>query len=198
MKYRYFKSIIDYDVYLDQCKNIFYICEKYENNRHTRVILTEDGNIPTLSGEDSYWDALAAVFRIHSELGKHYCVKTVSMKWKELPENIQKIFNYEKFRKEHPLKLNKIDSNKVYRYPVPAWVKDIKRWLECGSQPFDHVISESGFIGINDSQCPVCGSRKVRHEEYNNLCPQHLAGSAGYVETCEDCGYSHRTITIMS
>lgn len=103
MKHRYFKSIIDYDVYLDQCRSIFYICEKYENNRHTRVILTEDGNIPTSWGEDPYCDALAAVFRIHSELGKHYCVKTQNIRWQDLPSHIQLKFNYKKYKKENPI-----------------------------------------------------------------------------------------------
>ena len=46
--------------------------------------------------------------------------------------------------------------------------------------------------------CPVCGSKRRRREDFNNLCQDHLAGSSGHYDICEDCGYKHQVIEVIS
>ena len=100
MKQRYFKSVANYDVYLDTHTAVFFECISYDKNRTFINTVTADGKVPEISGEDSYCAALAAVIRVHGEKGQHHCVETVEVKWKDLPDHIKQIFNYVKYIKE--------------------------------------------------------------------------------------------------
>lgn len=201
MSTQFLKATITYD---NNCGSdnteVFYICEN--NSIDYRKVITEDGKEPICSGTDWYCDALAHVLAIEDSDDTLHKVVIEECGWKGLPDNIKKIFDYKLYRKENPLKLKQYDENssiKIYRIPIPEWVKDEERWLEGGSQPFDYIIEEDGVARLCPPKvCPICGSRNVSEKGFNDLQPQYLAGSAGYIETCNDCGYSHTTITVMS
>lgn len=94
---------------------------------------------------------------------------------------------------------------------IPEW-----DWLSCNNQEFDYITEwtdneEEEMRGIAPGRrdnglfikdmykaCPVCGSRNISMESYNNLCPEQLAGSSGYYDVCDDCGYRYRNVLCQS
>lgn len=199
---RYFKSTIEYVKNSEHVTGVFYIFDN--SNTHTRKVVTEKGEDPVCFGDELYCDSFAAVLRIHSEHASNYHVNTEEIKWKDLPTYIQQVFDYKKYRKEHPLKLYQYpeDSHiRIWRAKIPERI-DEQTWLEMRSQPFDLILEDPVIqdhaILVPPKACPICGSRNVSSTGFNELEPYALAGSAGYTDTCNDCGYSHREITVMS
>jgi len=47
-------------------------------------------------------------------------------------------------------------------------------------------------------RCPKCGSYHISKTPYDHLHPEALAGSAGLIYKCEDCGYAREHAYIMS
>lgn len=94
---------------------------------------------------------------------------------------------------------------------IPEW-----DWLSGNSQPFDYITEwtdnedeemngiapgrrDNGlFIKDMYKACPVCGSRNLSIENFNTLCPEALAGSSGFYDICNDCGYKYRNVLCQS
>ena len=204
MSKQYFKITIKYD---NNCGGTdTQLLYAYENNSHDYMtIVTENGENPSCSGTDWYCNALGYALLLENNDDTSNSTIVEECGWMGLPENIQKVFDYQRYRKEHPLKLYEYPENspiKIYRVPIPDKISDIESWLELGCQPFDFILEDpdikDGTLLVPPKACPICGSRKVKQEGYNDLNPYALAGSAGYIVTCENCGYTHREVTTMS
>lgn len=200
MSSQYFKAIIDYD---NNCgSNDTKVLYVYENNTTDYMqIVDEEGNEPSLCGTDWYCEALSNVLILQDSDNPCSSTKIEECGWNGLPENIQKVFDYKFYRKNHPLKLKEYDEKsgiKIYRTPIPEG-RNVEEWLEWGYQPFDYILEDNVKIYLTPPKvCPICGSTNVTEENFNNIHSAALAGSAGYDDVCKDCGYRHRNITMMS
>lgn len=202
MSSQYFKAILEYDNNGGETeKQTFYIHEN--NTTDFRKVITEDGKNPSCSGTDSYCNGLAAIIELDGD--ERYGITMNECSWDDLPDKIQQIFNYELYKKLHPLRLKEYSDDsqiRIWRAQIHQNT-DIQFWLENGMQPFDLILEDPNYnegkpILCPPKACPICGSRNVSSTGFNELAPYALAGSAGYIDTCQDCGYSHREITMMS
>jgi hypothetical protein len=182
----------------------------YENNSTDyRQILDKTGKAPYCLGTDSYCDALGAVLRLEAP-------GMEEVAFLDLPVAVQKSIDIEAYRVLNPLKFKEYPEDFSVRReePLPGWTES--DWLHHGCASWDLVFEYTDnpkeqmkglmpgkcmngrYIKNYWRACPVCGSKRYRSEGFNNLCQDHLAGSAGHMDICEDCGYTHRNIDIMS
>lgn len=218
----YYKADINYNIGTGNTKDItLYVCDDFYS--WTRAVCDENGESPCLNGSPHYCRALSYVLSISLQDIKDgnfkYSMKEI--KWDDLPEILKKRFDIVRYRELHPLRLIEYEDKpfvEVTRGTIPEhWQDRVDRWLEMGLQPFDLITvwtdkeeeQMSGCVpGRRDNglflkdmyrACPICGTKYNYNKRYfNNLCPQQLAGSSGYYEICDGCGYEHEVIQEMS
>lgn len=203
MSRQYFKATIEYDNNAgDMDKMVLYI--KEDNTTDYMTVVCEDGSEPSCSGTDWYCNALAHALLLQDYNDALSTTVVEECGWNGLPDKIKMKLDYNSYRKEHPLKLFEYpeDSNiKIWRASIRKGI-DIQSLLESGMQPFDLILEDpdykNGPILCPPKACPICGSRNVTSEGFNELEPYALAGAAGYIDRCNNCGYKHREITMMS
>ena len=220
MKNKYYKAVITYpSIDKEPQTQALYLAD--DTDKEFRRICDEIGNEPHISsGSVWFYDAVAAVI---TNTEKHikrpfYTVEMSECEFKNMPAAVQKRFDYYRYVEENPLKLFEYPESKyiqVSRHSVPEYAKSVSDWLHHNCQPFDYIIEytdneDEDIACVKHKQdnglylksmykaCPICGSKNIKSSRYNNLCPEALAGSAGYDDVCEDCGYSYRNVEIMS
>ena len=186
----------------------------YHEHDHHFWISDKDGeNAYVADGNLYYMQAMSNAILLKSAETEHYKVSVSEIDWTELPQTHQK-----KFDNYSPIKFHEYPDSKyiqVKRAKVPDGIS-AERWLYNHNQPFDIVIiwtdnEDEQMLGCASEKrddgmylkdwytaCPIGGSREVSLASFNNSCSEHLAGSAGYDYTCKKCGYTYRSVEMMS
>lgn len=187
------------------------VCDEHD---HYFWIIDRNGeNAYVADGNLYYMQAMSNAILLKSAETEHYKVSVSEIDWLELPRTHQK-----KFDNYNPIKFHEYPESKyiqVKRAKVPDGIS-AERWLYNHSQPFDSIIiwtdnEDEQMLGCASGKrdngmylkdmytaCPICGSREVSITPFNNLCPEQLAGSAGHDYTCKKCGYTYRSVKMMS
>ena len=217
------KDRVNQTLYIEQSAIWLYSSEDEgnvydEHVHHYRILDMSGDNVYIMNGNLYYMQAMSNAILLKSAETEHYKVSVSEIDWSELPQTHQKKFDNYRWLSEHPIKFHEYPESKyiqVTRAKVPDGIP-AERWLYNHSQPFDLVIiwtdnEDEQMLGCAPGKrdngmylkdmytaCPICGSREVSMTPFNNLCPEQLAGSAGHDYTCKECGYTYRSVEIMS